>query len=224
MGRLLGAWGNCGVRDERLPFTKHQGILPTEEAVPELSSLSPTVVKVSPSPLWPEAATTLPPPVTHGPQFLLPGVPGPGVPGPGVPGACGPQEASCHSGHCIPRDYLCDGQEDCKDGSDELGCGEHCVVGRVGTGVRSAEDRCEPHAWSTQSPLHPVSLTSSPVKTDTVLSSCGDVTVTLTVRTGQTRPIVVSTPGPTVSLCLLWEVCWPSCLVRDPALCVWNYS
>lgn len=129
-GLTPGSMGDCGVRGERLPFTEHQGILPTEEAVPELSSLPPAVVKV---PLWPEAATTLPPPVTHGPQFLLPG-----VPGPGVPGACGPQEASCHSGHCIPRDYLCDGQEDCKDGSDELGCGEYCVVGRVGTEVRSA--------------------------------------------------------------------------------------
>uniref|UniRef100_A0A8I6ASH2 Basement membrane-specific heparan sulfate proteoglycan core protein n=1 Tax=Rattus norvegicus TaxID=10116 RepID=A0A8I6ASH2_RAT len=85
-----------------------------EEAVSEISSLPSAVVKVSPLPLWPEAAT-LPPPVMHGPQFLLPNVPG--------PTACGPQEASCHSGHCIPRDYLCDGQEDCRDGSDELGCG-----------------------------------------------------------------------------------------------------
>nr|Q05793.1 RecName: Full=Basement membrane-specific heparan sulfate proteoglycan core protein; Short=HSPG; Contains: RecName: Full=Endorepellin; Contains: RecName: Full=LG3 peptide; Flags: Precursor [Mus musculus]AAA39911.1 perlecan [Mus musculus] len=85
-----------------------------EEPVPELSSSTPAVGKVSPLPLWPEAATTPPPPVTHGPQFLLPSVPG--------PSACGPQEASCHSGHCIPRDYLCDGQEDCRDGSDELGC------------------------------------------------------------------------------------------------------
>lgn len=132
MGRLQEAWGDCGVRGERHLFTKHQGILPTEEPVPELSSSTPAVGKVSPLPLWPEAATTPPPPVTHGPQFLLPSVPG--------PSACGPQEASCHSGHCIPRDYLCDGQEDCRDGSDELGCGEHCG-GRVGVGVPSAEDR-----------------------------------------------------------------------------------
>lgn len=89
--------------------------LDCEEAVPDLSSLPPAVVKVSPLPLWPEAAATPPPPVTHRPPFLFPSV--------AVPTACGPQEATCHSGHCIPKDYLCDGQEDCKDGSDELDCG-----------------------------------------------------------------------------------------------------
>ncbi|XP_075802672.1 basement membrane-specific heparan sulfate proteoglycan core protein isoform X4 [Microtus pennsylvanicus] len=86
--------------------------LDCEEAVPELSSLPPAIVKVSP---LPEAAATAPPPVTHRPPFLFPSV--------AVPAACGPQEATCHSGHCIPKDYLCDGQEDCKDGSDELDCG-----------------------------------------------------------------------------------------------------
>lgn len=45
--------------------------------------------------------------------------------------------------------------------------------------------------WAVR-PLHPVSLTSSPVKMGTVLSSCGAVTVTLIVRTGQMRPIVLS--------------------------------
>lgn len=105
---------------ESRPFTEHQGVLFTEEALPEVSSLPPAIVKVSPSPLWPEAVTTPPPLlVTHGPQFLLPGVV--------WPTACGLQEARCHSGHCIPKDYLCDGQEDCKDGSDELDCGECCA-------------------------------------------------------------------------------------------------
>lgn len=80
-------------------------------------------------------------------------------------------------------------------------------------------DHCEPCAWSTQSPLHPVNLTSSPVKMGTVLSSCGAATVTLIVRTGQMRTIVVSTPGSIVPLCLLWRVCWHYCLARVPALC-----
>lgn len=108
--------GDYGARGESHSFTKHQGILSTEEAVPELSSSPPAVVKVSPLPLWPVAVTTPPPPVTHGPQFPRPSVT--------PPTACGLQEVACHSGHCIPRDYLCDGQEDCRDGSDELGCGE----------------------------------------------------------------------------------------------------
>lgn len=119
MGWTPGSVGDCGVRSESHPVTKHQGILSTEEAVPDLSSLPPAVVKVSPLPLWPEAAATPPPPVTHRPPFLFPSV--------AVPTACGPQEATCHSGHCIPKDYLCDGQEDCKDGSDELDCGEDRV-------------------------------------------------------------------------------------------------
>ncbi|KAM4703219.1 basement membrane-specific heparan sulfate proteoglycan core protein [Rhinophrynus dorsalis] len=36
---------------------------------------------------------------------------------------CRRDEARCPNGQCIPRDYLCDGEKDCKDGSDELSCG-----------------------------------------------------------------------------------------------------
>ncbi|XP_041425838.1 basement membrane-specific heparan sulfate proteoglycan core protein isoform X9 [Xenopus laevis] len=36
---------------------------------------------------------------------------------------CRRDEARCPNGHCIPRDYLCDGEKDCKDGSDEMQCG-----------------------------------------------------------------------------------------------------
>lgn len=56
-----------------------------------------------------------------------------------------------------------------------------------------------------QGPLHPANLTSSPVEMDTALSSCGVAMVTSIVRTAQTRPIAVSTAGPTVpqSLCVL---------------------
>ncbi|XP_056400171.1 basement membrane-specific heparan sulfate proteoglycan core protein isoform X3 [Hyla sarda] len=36
---------------------------------------------------------------------------------------CRREEARCPNGQCIPRDYLCDGERDCKDGSDEFNCG-----------------------------------------------------------------------------------------------------
>ncbi|XP_041062394.1 basement membrane-specific heparan sulfate proteoglycan core protein isoform X1 [Carcharodon carcharias] len=36
---------------------------------------------------------------------------------------CPIDKAVCQNGQCIPRDYLCDGERDCTDGSDELDCG-----------------------------------------------------------------------------------------------------
>ncbi|XP_030623830.1 basement membrane-specific heparan sulfate proteoglycan core protein [Chanos chanos] len=39
------------------------------------------------------------------------------------PGPCRADQATCQNGECISRDYLCDGEKDCSDGSDELKCG-----------------------------------------------------------------------------------------------------
>uniref|UniRef100_A0A665UZW2 Heparan sulfate proteoglycan 2 n=1 Tax=Echeneis naucrates TaxID=173247 RepID=A0A665UZW2_ECHNA len=43
---------------------------------------------------------------------------------PGPPGPCRADQATCQSGECIPRDYICDGERDCSDGSDEFRCGK----------------------------------------------------------------------------------------------------
>ena len=43
-------------------------------------------------------------------------------------GRCGVNEATCQSGMCINREYLCDGDFDCDDRSDEADCSELFVL------------------------------------------------------------------------------------------------
>ena len=164
--------------------------LSTEEPVPVLSSLPPTLAEtppLPPSPPEPEAATARQLPATPAPQALFPS--------PDKAAPCGPHEATCRSGHCIPKDYVCDGQEDCRDGSDELDCGEG-RAGPRGWG-RPTEGHWLNRALSPQAPPRPVSPMSSPVEMDTVPSSCGAVMATLTVRTASMRLTAVSVPRST---------------------------
>jgi len=43
---------------------------------------------------------------------------------PPSPGHCQRGEVPCDNGVCIPLDYLCDGDYDCTDRSDEANCGQ----------------------------------------------------------------------------------------------------
>ncbi|GFR68373.1 heparan sulfate proteoglycan 2 [Elysia marginata] len=49
---------------------------------------------------------------------------GPSVIDPGPDGPCGRDQSTCGNGQCIPRDYVCDGEADCTDGSDESQCND----------------------------------------------------------------------------------------------------
>ncbi|KAM9115672.1 basement membrane-specific heparan sulfate proteoglycan core protein isoform 4-T4 [Pangshura tecta] len=75
---------------------------------PTTTPLTPVVTtRRVPSTTPPRLITSRHPPVRH-PLELHP---------------CRRDEAVCSNKQCIPRDYLCDGERDCLDGSDELSCG-----------------------------------------------------------------------------------------------------
>ncbi|BFZ23346.1 hypothetical protein BsWGS_26385 [Bradybaena similaris] len=47
---------------------------------------------------------------------------GPPTATPPPDGPCSREESTCSNGQCIPKDYVCDGEQDCTDGSDERSC------------------------------------------------------------------------------------------------------
>uniref|UniRef100_A0A8C9YF87 Heparan sulfate proteoglycan 2 n=1 Tax=Sander lucioperca TaxID=283035 RepID=A0A8C9YF87_SANLU len=74
---------------------------------------------------WLQLGWPTPPPVSTTPTTTTPTttpIKKPPRP-PSPPGPCRADQATCQSGECIPRDYICDGERDCSDGSDEFRCG-----------------------------------------------------------------------------------------------------
>ena len=59
--------------------------------------------------------------------------------------ACNSNQFACNNGHCEPENYVCDGDNDCGDNSDEDGCGK-CIH----VHVQSASTilfPCSTHPW-----------------------------------------------------------------------------
>jgi len=40
------------------------------------------------------------------------------------PPSCSPREFTCSDGSCVDEQLICDGNRDCRDGSDEVDCGK----------------------------------------------------------------------------------------------------
>ncbi|XP_069802948.1 basement membrane-specific heparan sulfate proteoglycan core protein isoform X4 [Dendropsophus ebraccatus] len=95
----------------------------------ETTCRGPGVVATSPTittrPIITPRPPTTPPPIYTRPLVIATTPFKRSTPKPPIDAArpCRREEARCPNGQCIPREYLCDGERDCKDGSDELNCG-----------------------------------------------------------------------------------------------------
>ncbi|XP_069467045.1 basement membrane-specific heparan sulfate proteoglycan core protein isoform X3 [Ambystoma mexicanum] len=93
-------------------------VFPTTPKIRTLPPVIPTRPPYVPTTTFAPATTTRRVPATTPARRTTP------KPTPDLgPRPCHREEARCPNGQCIPRDYLCDGERDCKDGSDELYCG-----------------------------------------------------------------------------------------------------
>ncbi|XP_071052422.1 basement membrane-specific heparan sulfate proteoglycan core protein isoform X15 [Onthophagus taurus] len=66
------------------------------------------------------------------------------TPPPPQPIACQLHEATCSNGDCIPRELVCDGNFDCKDGTDETRCSQYSCEPNE---FRCANKQCVLKTW-----------------------------------------------------------------------------
>jgi len=60
---------------------------------------------------------------------------------------CKANQFECSNGLCIPKSWTCDGEPDCQDGADELGCSPEKLFPCLPEEFRCGSGLCIPTAW-----------------------------------------------------------------------------
>lgn len=63
---------------------------------------------------------------------------------PTVENSCSSDHFTCNNGNCVPKGWRCDGDDDCRDNSDELSCSSQTCPPFF---FVCGDGKCLPHSW-----------------------------------------------------------------------------